>query len=306
MATFGRAFFNGKTGLDNQAHTTSPSASRAVRRRCRDHGLKRRETLLEFYQLVFWQVAGAAGRHTPRSLEKSRAHGSMLSSARDIVESAQQPQAHRYVSNRIVPDLLKRRIEQAVEGYPRHEQPHYVRRRVIVKRWRYTAYPEDHDPTELIHAADGSAWVVDRGRYRAQRNVDDLDDAKLNVLLHGARRPDVEGGDQVERAVGRNALRLRHSHERNAGRHKLTDAALQMHANLVGFRKDNKAIDIDIADIAGLPIEDGRPVLCRRHFAAIRKLERTPWIGHELVDDQLGFARNSIHNVIDADREGDG
>jgi hypothetical protein len=59
----------------------------------------------------------------------------------------------------------------------------------------------------LIHATDGRARVVDRGRYRAQRNVDDLDDAKLNVLLHGARRPHVEGGDQVERSVGRHARR---------------------------------------------------------------------------------------------------
>jgi hypothetical protein len=50
--------------------------------------------------------------------------------------SAQQSQAHRCVSNRVVPDLLKRRIEQAVEGYPRHEQPQYVRRGIIVRWWR--------------------------------------------------------------------------------------------------------------------------------------------------------------------------
>jgi hypothetical protein len=121
-----------------------------------------------------------------------------------------------------------------------------------VGRRRYTAYPEDHDSAELVHAADCRTWVVDCVGHRAQRNVDDLDDAELNVLLHGARRTDVEGGDEMERAVGRHALRLRDAHERNAGWHELTDAALQMHANLVGFRQINQAIDIDIADIAGL------------------------------------------------------
>ena len=78
----------------------------------------------------------AAGRHAPRALEKWHAHVGMLGSACDIVESAQQPQAHRCVSNRVAPDPLKRRFEQAVEGYPRHEQPQYVRPGVIVRWWR--------------------------------------------------------------------------------------------------------------------------------------------------------------------------
>jgi len=84
----------------------------------------------------------------------------------------------------------------------------------------------------------------------------------------------------------------------------VTDAALQMYANLVGFREGDKAIEIDIADIAGLSIEDGAPTLRRRRLAAIRQLERASRIGHELVDHKFGFACNSIHDVVDADRAG--
>jgi hypothetical protein len=55
---------------------------------CRDSGLKRRETLLQFYQFVVWQVPGAAGRHAPRSLEKFRAQVGMFCGACDVVEGA--------------------------------------------------------------------------------------------------------------------------------------------------------------------------------------------------------------------------
>ena len=74
----------------------------------------------------------------------------------------------------------------------------------------------------------------------------------------------------MERAVGWHPLRLRHAHERNAGWHELADATFQKHANAIGLRQRNKVFDIDIADIAGLPIEDGA-VLCRRRFAPIDK-----------------------------------
>lgn len=105
----------------------------------------------------------------------------------------------------------------------------------------------------------------------------------------------------MECAVGWHALWLRYAGQWNTGWHELTNAALQMHTNAVGLRKGNKAIDIDIADIAGLPIENGTPVFCRRSPVPIWQRKRAPRIGHEFVDDQLSFARNSIHDGINAD-----
>jgi hypothetical protein len=61
-----------------------------------------------------------------------------------------------------------------------------VRRRVIVGRRRHTADPEDHDTAELVHAADCRAGIVDCGRHGAQRYVNNLDDAELDILLQGA------------------------------------------------------------------------------------------------------------------------
>ena len=67
------------------------------------------------------------------------------------------------------------------------------------------------DTAQLVHAADRRAGIVDRGRDRAQPDIGDLNDAELDILLHGAGRTDIEGGDDVDRAFRRHALRLRHN-----------------------------------------------------------------------------------------------
>ncbi len=192
-----------------------------------------------------------------------------------------------------MPDLLERRIKQAIEAYPRHEKSQHVRRRVILGRWRHTANPEDHDPAELIDAADRRAGIVDCGRHCAQRDIDDLDDAELDILLHGARWTNVEGGSDMVCAVGWQPLWPRHAHERNAGWDELADATLQIYASPVVLSQRNQVFDIDIADIAGLPIEDDA-VFWRRHLAPIRQGKRATRIRHEFTDDPLGLSRNSI------------
>ena len=102
------------------------------------------------------------------------------------------------------------------------------------------------------------------------------------------------------RAVGWHPLRPRHAHERNAGWDELADATFQIYASTVGLSQRDQVFDIDIADIAGLLIEDDA-VFWRRHLAPIRQGKRATRIGHEFIDDQLGLSRNSIHDMIYAD-----
>ena len=64
-------------------------AFRLPLRPCRNHGLKRRETLLESCQFILRQMPGAAGRHALRAFEKSGAQIGMLRGAGDIFEGAQ-------------------------------------------------------------------------------------------------------------------------------------------------------------------------------------------------------------------------
>ena len=104
----------------------------------------------------------------------------------------------------------------------------------------------------------------------------------------------------MESSVGWHPLRLRYAHERNASWYELADATFQIYANAVGLSQRNQVFDFDIADIAGLPIEDGA-VLCRRRFAPTRQGKRATRVGHEFIDDLLGFSRNSIDDVIYAD-----
>ena len=75
-----------------------------------------------------------------------------------------------------------------------------------MRRWRHAADPDDHDAAELVDAADRRARIVDAGN-RAERNVDDLDHAELDILLHGARRADIEGGEERVRSAGTRSAR---------------------------------------------------------------------------------------------------
>jgi hypothetical protein len=87
----------------------------------------------------------------------------------------------------------------------------------------------------------------------------------------------------MQGAVGRPAFRLRHARERDTGGHELADAAVKMHADAVGLREGNKATDIDIADVARLPIENGSSVLCRGYLVPLRQGKQPPRIGHDFA-----------------------
>ena len=154
---------------------------------------------------------------------------------------AHQPQTDRDVGNGIVPDLLERGIEQAIETHPRYHEPQHMRRSVIMRWRRRAAGPADHDTAELVDAADRRAGIVDRGRYRAQPDIDDLDDAELDILLHGAGRADIEGGDEMERAVCRHALRLRHAQSGTPAGTNWPTRRSTMHADAAGLRAGRRA-----------------------------------------------------------------
>ena len=91
--------------------------------------------------------------------------------------------------------------------------------------------PVNDDTAELVHAADRRAGIVDRGRDCAQPDIGDLNDAELDILLHGARWTDIEGGDEMDGAFGRYPLRLGHIDKRHAGGHELPDTARHVHAD---------------------------------------------------------------------------
>ena len=95
----------------------------------------------------------------------------------------------------------------------------------------------DDDTAELVHAADRRAGIVDRGRDCAQPDIGDLDDAELDILLHRARRTDIEGGDEMDARVPAARAPASTHDKRNAGRHELPDAARQVHADALGLAR---------------------------------------------------------------------
>ena len=111
----------------------------------------------------------------------------------DIADRAQQPQADSGIVRRVVADLLERRVQNAVDADPRDEHPRHMRRIKQHRRRRHAAQPADQDAAQMINTTDRRAGIIDRRRDRPQRDIDDLDDAELHVLLQRTGRPDVEG-----------------------------------------------------------------------------------------------------------------
>ena len=74
---------------------------------------------------------------------------------------------------------------------------------------RRAANPPNQDAAELIDAADRRGRIVDRWRNRSQRDIDDLDNAEFDILLHRAGRTNVDCGEKLERALLGDAIATR-------------------------------------------------------------------------------------------------
>src|SRR5581483_6054521 len=80
-------------------------------------------------------------------------------------------------------------------------------------------------------------------------------DAKLDVLLQGPRRSDIECRREVQRAIGWHARWFRDPQQRRAGWDELADAALDLQADLVVLGESDEPLDINVADVARLPTD---------------------------------------------------
>src|ERR1700689_2255807 len=155
-----------------------------------------------------------------------------------------------------MPDLLERGIQQSVVTDPRDGEAQHVRRRVQIGLRRCAARPEDHDASELIDAVDRSGRIVDGRRDRPERDIDDLDDAELDVLLHRARRADVDCAQQPSLALRRNPTRIDDPEQSNAGGDEMTDPPVEGDLHTEGFGAIEEEANIDKTYISGLAADD--------------------------------------------------
>ena len=101
----------------------------------------------------------------------------------NVADRTQQPQADNNIVRRVVADLLERRVKHAFHADPWHEHARHMRR-VEQQRIRLcTPESADQDTAELVDTTDGSTWIIHCRRDRPQRDIDDLDNAKLDILL---------------------------------------------------------------------------------------------------------------------------
>ena len=103
--------------------------------------------------------------------------------------------ADRHVAFAVVADLCECDVEKPREGHRRDTMQHS--RRAVQVSCRGLARDDPHEyAAELIDATDRGARVVYRRGDRLQRDVDQLQHAELDVLLHRAHDTDVEGADR--------------------------------------------------------------------------------------------------------------
>jgi hypothetical protein len=129
-----------------------------------------------------------------------------------------------------------------------------VWRRIVSRSRGLPAQPENDYAGQLVYTANRRAWIIDRRRHRAQRDVDNLNDPKLDILLQRPGWAHVQSAKEVKFALRRHPLRLRYPDDRNAGGDEMANPALQMHANAILSGEADQAIDI--SDVPRLPAED--------------------------------------------------
>ncbi len=96
--------------------------------------------------------------------------------------------------------------------------------------------------------------IVHRGRDRLQRNIDNLQHAKLDVLLQRPRRSHIEGACSRARSLRPQPLALRHHRQRNRRRNKMAHAAQHANPHVILLRQLQQPLRVDEADISRLRI----------------------------------------------------
>src|SRR5208282_925675 len=110
----------------------------------------------------------------------------------DVTEGTHHSQAHCDIRLRIQANLLERRVQHAPEVAPHNADARHAGRITKQRRRRLPGGKANQDAAELVHAGNRRAGVVDGRGDGLERNVHDLQNTELHVLLQGSRGAEVE------------------------------------------------------------------------------------------------------------------
>src|SRR5664279_1642107 len=95
-------------------------------------------------------------------------------------------------------------------------------------------------------------------------DVDNLHDAKLDVLLQRARRPQINGRKQRSAAFWRDLVAASQLNKRHAFRDEVADPTLDTNGHAIHFGQGAQQFDVDESDVAG-------SLTCNRNIQLSRK-----------------------------------
>jgi len=251
--------------------------------------LQRRQADAQIPELLLGELPGAARDDLPSSLGEGQSNRALRDRGGEVAQGPQHPQAHRDVRPRVEADLVECRVDEPIESRPRNADAEEARR-IVAQGFRlFPGGEADQDPAQLVHAIDGGAGVVHRGRDRAQRDVDDLEYPELHVLLERPGRAEVEGPAQFRATGGGQSLSLRDHQQRHPGRNEVPDPPNDTDDHPVGLRQRHEPVDVDEADVARDVARDRAIAPVRLEQVGFRRPAVAPGLRHEPVDDRLCF-----------------
>src|ERR1019366_7206771 len=129
-------------------------------------------------------------------------------------------------------------------------------------------------------------------------DVDNLDDSKLDVLLHRARRADVDCRKQAVLALRGHSACVDDPQDRRPGGNEASNAPLQRDLSAEGFGALDEKADIDEADVSRFARENRSIAPLARKGGMLGPLIVSARMRHDLVNDEFGFARDTINDVV--------
>ena len=212
-------------------------------------GLQRRKPCPQLGERFFVELL-RAGDKVPRTIHDLLPQGRIFYRGRNIAQRAQQPQAHREIRLRVQPDLFECGLQQPFEIRSRECSRATVPGRIVEAIGRLARREADQNAAQLVDAADRRGGIVDRRRDRLQRDIDNLQNAELHILLQRPRRPQVESPRAAPRSVPAKAGRPRNHQQRRARRNEVAHSAHSRILIRYSLASVTQAPGIDEPDIA--------------------------------------------------------
>src|ERR1019366_1095152 len=126
----------------------------------------------------------------------------------NITERAQHSQADGDIRSRVQTYLLKCRFQYSIETDPQDTHAGDTGRIIEDGSGQLPGHEADQDAAQLVDAGDRRGRIIYRRGDCLQRDIDNLQNSELDVLLQRPRRAQIKRAENLAYAFGRQPIPL--------------------------------------------------------------------------------------------------